>query len=157
MPATSSVTALVKRALFERLRDSVELRALDVTVAYSPAPRDESRRHVYLGRAVFEQKYANHKGSAPRLTREETVIVNVFIDVWDYGADQQDMDELAFEIGAVVEHLLSGNANLTTNNTPDVPGLSFGGVAGGELEPYETDQACGAALSYQLQFNARLT
>lgn len=157
MPATSSITAALKAALFTRLSNAAELRELDVDVSYSPKMRDAPRRHLYLGKAVFEQEYRNHKGSSSRLTREETVIVNVWIEAWAPGAEQQEMDELAFEIGAVVEHLLAGDANLTTDNTPDVPGLMYGGVAGGELDPFDVDGACGALLSYQLRFLARLT
>lgn len=155
MPATSTVTVALKRALFAKLT-APGVFDDDVDVHYALKVRHAGRKYIYLGRAVFEQQYVNHRGSSARLPREETVLLNVFVEAWQPGAEQEDMDDVVVELGQVLEHLLASNANLSTNGTPDVPGLVYGGVAGGELDGYDNEAGVGSILSYQLRFLARL-
>lgn len=147
----------IKKALMGFLRASTELTGRpELGIEYAPRSRSMPREYLYLGNARFDHSRTGHKGGAARQPRSEVAVIDLHIEAWMPGADQEEMDEVVTEIGIVVEHLLAENFNLATEGT-SLPGLQFGGVEGGELTPVEGDTGTGALLSYRLSFTSRLS
>jgi hypothetical protein len=141
----------IKRAIHTRLVAAPTLDGVRVDrhLDLSSSPNE----YVYFGELEFDHRYVTSRGGGSRYPREEIAYLYVYIEVWEYGGDIDAVEDRAVEIGEVLEHVLAEDPNLS-----GLPGVIYGGVAGGDLFP-ETSvkNAVGVTLVYRLQFESRLS
>lgn len=143
--------AVVKKALADQLtaRFASKPEVSDVRVSYSPPGRIE-REHVYLGKATFIQA-PEGAGMGQVLARQETLTVAAQVYVRIKGGEQEEADARAVEIGGVLEQLLATDPSFLA-----LPSVMFAGVASGELDSGDDDDAVLALVTYELTFLSML-
>lgn len=150
MPTTSVVTT-AKQALVAALQASSELEGVKVAYAW-PGPGAKPEQ-VFLGASRFVQRIANLKTG--RKHRQETVQVDLIVEVWHGGRTVDKADEIearAFEILAAVENVLADTPRFHDD-------IQWGEPAsqGATSDAIEFEKGWAWRLVYPITVNARLT
>lgn len=144
MAGTNAYAA--KRKLIDFLDASP---SLTIPVLYAYGDQPETQDMVYAGRVAFEQNYAAM--TSGRKPRDETVTVDLHIEVRRAPGSFDDTDSLAVQYGTVVEELIADNVTMSGQ----VDGLRWAGISGGELENAMDDSGRATRLTYHVQFRSR--
>jgi hypothetical protein len=148
MAGTNAYAA--KRALITALQGAAGLGADGVQVAYSwPGERAE-RECIYGGAVVWDTKVLT-MAAGGRLSRREDMTLDLHIAVTVLGAEPEEAEARAVDLGTVLEEYV---AFTTTLN--GLPGVKLGQIAGGELDHAENDDSVIAVLSYRVTFLSTL-
>lgn len=141
--------AAVKVALVTALRASAAAAMAGVTVAYSQASqRTIPREQISLGQAKFVHTRAGTHGGTRR-TRNETLQVEILVQVRQLGAAPETADLRAVAIGTVIEELFADTPALS-----GVPSGLYGVIDGGDLAHVVDDEGVYSQLAYTLTFTS---
>jgi hypothetical protein len=141
---------LIKRELHTRLTGAAALAGVKIDRNFDG--KTTPREYVYFGEIEFEHSYPVSRGGGSRFPRAEVAYLYCYIEVWQPGDDLDAVEDRAAEIDEVLEHVIAADPNLG-----NLPGVVYGGVAGGELLPETTDAGVGVTLTYRLTFESRLS
>lgn len=146
--AASRVVA-VRSALIDAL---AALASLDgVVVEYAWRFGSTDRERIFTGRARATHGPASLKSG--RTHRNERMTFDLVVLVEKVDGTQEEADERALVLGAVVEEYVADNNTLGGT----VSGLNWITVSGVELNGLANDRGHLAELTYSLTYDARLT
>lgn len=140
-------TAVAKLALLDHLRALPGLQG--VQIAYGYPARDLEREVIYGGAGRYSRTINAMGGGMGGLSYQETVTVDLHIQVRIPGGEVEQAEARAIELGAEVEEFLGANPRLS-----ELPGLLYGGVTGGELGYALDDDAVTSALQLSVEFTS---
>lgn len=145
MAGTNAYAA--KRKLVDFLAASPSL-TIPVLYAYGDQPETEDM--VYAGKVTFEQDYAAM--TSGRKPRDETVTVDLHVEVRRSPGSFDDTDSIAVQYGTVVEELIADNITFSGQ----VGGLRWAGITGGEMQNAMDDAGRATLITYHVTFRSRL-
>jgi hypothetical protein len=144
----ASIAKAVKTELIRRLATDPALHGVTVDYAWIGSHLD--RRYVYGGRIAVTQNYAAM--TSLRKPKDEIATVDIHVLVRVLGGPQEDADDQALALGAVLEDLIASDPQLGGA----VPGLRWADVAGFELVPSLDDDSVYAEATYHVACHSRL-
>lgn len=142
---TLSNAYAAKRALVALLQSASEL--TDVQISYALKPRDMQRQRIWGGATRFSRVFEGLGGP-----RDETVTVELYIEVDAVGGDVEEADTLTEQLAEVVEAVLDADPRLGGS----VPGLIYRAIDGGETEYSLDDDTAYSQMRLDVAFRAHL-
>lgn len=145
-----------KKALVDsvRLWLAAESTTAEVTVTYGYRGHESFRELVHPDRVFGQQSYPVMGGGSARFKRDENLTIKLNVIVNIPGGDQEEVEDRATAIGAVIENNIAATASLTGYTPGEVIWV---GVTAVDLDSDADDDGAIALLTYDVGANFRLT
>lgn len=125
----------------------------EVTVTYGYRGHEHFRELVHATRAFGQQSYPVSMGGADEFPRDEQLTVKLHIMVNVPGGDQEEAEDRATEIGAVVETWIAATAELPDFEAGEITSV---GITAVDLDSDADDDGAIAVLTYDVGVDTRL-
>lgn len=142
MPGTNVVAA--KKALLAKINTIPALAKVQTLYAWR---ENAERECVFSSNATFEREVSDMANDPA-----ETAVVPLHIVVALPGADEEEVETRAVEIGGIIEGALSADPRLDEA----VPGLLITNIEGGQVDSAKEDEVAIAELVYRVSVLSHL-
>jgi hypothetical protein len=139
-----------KKVLIDLLKASPPANT-KVDYGYLGKSDSSSRSYLWGGKVTFQHDYAAL--TAGRKPREEVLVVELHLSVYQPGGDFEATDDAATAIGVVIEDLFANDPQLAGA----IPGLRYAGIQGGEMDNSADDDGVETHMTYEVLFKSRLS